>query len=57
MATRLGPSWLNRIQLLAGPTHTGRIGRWAVLVDRVNALEPVIEKTTDDELKTHIPCD
>ena len=52
MATRLGPSWLNRIQLLAGPTHTGRIGRWAVLVDRVNALEPVIEKTTDDELKT-----
>ena len=43
MATRLGPSWLNRVQQLAGPTHAGRLGRYAVLVDRVNALEPAIE--------------
>ena len=51
MATRLGPSWLNRVQQLAGPTHAGRFGRYAVLVDRINALEPAIEATTDDELK------
>ena len=40
MASRLGPSWLNRVQQLAGPTHAGRLGRYAVLVERVNALEP-----------------
>ena len=43
MASRLGPSWLNRVQQLAGPTHAGRLGRYAVLVDRINALEPAIE--------------
>ncbi len=51
MATRLGPSWLNRVQQLAGPTHAGRLGRYAVLVDRVNALEPAMEACSDDELK------
>src|SRR5579875_1864892 len=43
MAARLGPSWLNRVQQLAGPTHAGRLGRYAVLVDRINALEPAME--------------
>ena len=51
MASRLGPSWLNRVQQLAGPTHAGRLGRYAVLVDRVNALEPVLEACTPEELK------
>ncbi len=59
MATRLGPLWLNQVQQLAGPTYTGRFSRFAVLADRVNALEPAIEKCTDDELKVaaHMPCD
>jgi preprotein translocase subunit SecA len=51
MATRLGPSWLNRVQQLAGPTYTGRFSRYAVQVDRINALEAAIESTTDEELK------
>ena len=34
MASRLGPSWLNQVQQLAGPTHAGRFSRFAVLVDR-----------------------
>ena len=55
MATRLGPSWLNRVQQLAGPTHAGRLGRYAVLVDRVNALEPAMEACSDDELKARAP--
>ena len=43
MASRLGPSWLNRVQQLAGPTHAGRLGRYSVLVERINALEPALE--------------
>ena len=44
MATRLGPGWLNRVQQLAGPTHAGRLGRYAVLAERVNALELGLER-------------
>jgi preprotein translocase subunit SecA len=51
MANRLGPAWLNRVQQLAGPTYAGRFSRFAVLVERVNALEPAIERCTDEELK------
>jgi preprotein translocase subunit SecA len=51
MASRLGPSWLNRVQQLAGPTHAGRLGRYSVLVDRVNALEPMYEVLSPEELK------
>ncbi len=50
MANRLGPGWLNRVQQLAGPTHAGRLGRYAVQVERINALESVIEPLTDAEL-------
>jgi preprotein translocase subunit SecA len=50
MASRLGPSWLNRVQQLAGPTHTGRLGRFASMVDRVNALEPLLEVCTLEQL-------
>jgi preprotein translocase subunit SecA len=51
MATRLGPSWLNRMTQLAGPTHAGRMGRYALVVDRVNALEEELEKCSDEDLK------
>ncbi len=47
----LGPSWLNRVTQLAGPTHAGRLGRYSILVDRINALEKDLETCTDDELK------
>jgi preprotein translocase subunit SecA len=50
MANRLGPSWLNRVQQLAGPTHAGRLGRYAGMVDRVNALEPLLEVCTPEQL-------
>ncbi len=50
MSTRLGPMWLNRVQGLAGPTHTGRLSRFAVLADQVNALESLLEPETDAQL-------
>ena len=52
MASRLGPSWLKRVRQLAGPTHSGRLGHYALMVDRVNALEPMTESASDDELKS-----
>ena len=44
MASRLGPMWLNQVQQLAAPTHAGRLSRYAVLAEQVNALEPALEK-------------
>ena len=51
MASRLGPSWLNRVSQLAGPTHAGRLGRYSLLVDRINALEADLENSGLDDLK------
>jgi preprotein translocase subunit SecA len=51
MANRLGPSWLNRVGLLTGPTRTGRFSRYALLVERVNAMEPIFEALTNEELR------
>ena len=50
MASRLGPSWLSRVQQFAGPTHAGRMGRYSVLVERINALEPMYEVLSPEEL-------
>ena len=50
MVGRLGPKWLNQVQRLAGPTHTGRLSRYAVLAAQINALEPVLERESDAEL-------
>ena len=50
MSERLGPMWLNQVQQLAGPTHTGRLSRFALLADRINALEPLLEAETDAAL-------
>ena len=50
MANRLGPLWLNQVQRFAGPTHTGRLSKYAVLAERINALEPVLERETDAQL-------
>jgi preprotein translocase subunit SecA len=43
--------WLNRVQRFQGPTHTGRFSKYALLADRVNALEPGLEKETDEQLR------
>ncbi len=51
MASRLGPTWLNRVSQLAGPTHAGRLGRYSILVEKINALEPGLEGCTLEELK------
>jgi preprotein translocase subunit SecA len=52
MASRLGPNWLNRFSQLAGPTHAGRLGRYAILVDRINALEPLFEVLSPEQLQS-----
>jgi preprotein translocase subunit SecA len=51
MASQLGPKWLNRMQQIAAPTHGGRLSRFALLADQVNALEAGLEQETDDQLK------
>ncbi len=50
MASRLGPKWLNGVKSLAIPTHAGRLGRFAVIADEVNALEAGLERESDAEL-------
>jgi preprotein translocase subunit SecA len=52
MGNRLGPVWLNQMQQLAGPTHAGRLSRYALLAERINSLEPVLERESDAELST-----
>jgi preprotein translocase subunit SecA len=52
MATRLGPGWLNRVQQFAGPTHAGRLGRYAIYAEKVNALELSLEQCADADLKS-----
>ena len=50
MANRLGPTWLNRITQLTGPTSTGRLSKFALLVEQINELEPTFEAFTEAEL-------
>jgi preprotein translocase subunit SecA len=38
------------VKQLAGPTHAGRMGRYTILVDRINALEPMLETCTVEQL-------
>jgi len=42
--------WLNRMQRLAAPTHRGRFSRFALLAEAVNALEPALERESDEQL-------
>ena len=51
MASQLGPKWLNRVQQIATPTHAGRLSRYALLAEQVNALEAGLEKETEEQLK------
>ncbi len=51
MSSRLGPKWLNQVSSLALTTHAGRLGRFAILAEKVNALEPELEAETDAQLK------
>jgi preprotein translocase subunit SecA len=50
MGSRLGPKWLNQARRIAGPTHTGRLSKFAVLADQINALEPVLEGESNEQL-------
>ena len=61
MANRLGISWVNRVSQFSGPTNTGRFSKFALLVPKVNALEPEFEALSDAELRSQIarasaPC-
>lgn len=51
MSSRLGPKWLNHVSSMAGTTHAGRLSRYALLARKVNALEPVLEAESDEQLK------
>ncbi len=51
MASQLGPKWYNQVSRIAAPTHAGRLGRFALLAEQVNLLEPGLEAETDDQLK------
>ena len=51
MASRLGPKWLNQVSSLAVSTHAGRLGRYAVYAEKINALESTLEAETDMQLK------
>ena len=51
VASQLGPKWLNQVQQIAAPTHAGRLSRYALLADQINALEEGLEKETDEQLK------
>ncbi len=51
MASQLGPKWFNRVHQIATPTHGGRLSRYALLADQVNALEAGLEAETDEQLK------
>ena len=51
MTSRLGPEWFNRVQSLAVPTHAGKLGRYAVLAQKINALEAGLESESDEQLK------
>ena len=50
MSTQLGSNWLNRVRRYAGPTHAGRISRFALLVEKINALEKLYEALSDEQL-------
>jgi len=46
----LGPRWLNHLRAAFGQPAGRRLGRWALLVDKVNALEPELRKLSDTDL-------
>ncbi len=51
MASHLGPKWFHQVRRIAAPTQTGRLGRFALLAEQVNALEASFEQVPDEELK------
>jgi preprotein translocase subunit SecA len=50
MANRLGPKWLNQVKRVTGPSQSGRLANYSLVVAEVNGLEPELEKQTDAEL-------
>ena len=51
MANHLGPNWFHQVRRIAAPTQTGRLGRFALLAQQINALEPTFESDTDEQLQ------
>src|SRR5262245_63800821 len=52
MGNRLGVMWLNRVTQFTGPTNTCRFGKFALVAQRINDLEPSLEGLTDDEMRS-----
>ena len=50
MSSRLGSAWMNQVSKYAVGTYRGRFAKYAVICERVNALEPEYSKFTDKTL-------
>ncbi|RLT15376.1 MAG: preprotein translocase subunit SecA [Planctomycetota bacterium] len=50
MSSRLGTKWVNRVNQIAVGTYRSRFGKYAIIADQVNALEPEYSKFTDKRL-------
>ncbi|ADV63695.1 protein translocase subunit secA [Isosphaera pallida ATCC 43644] len=48
---RLSPLWLSRFQQWTRPTHQGKFARYCVIAHAVNAMEPQLERLSDQELR------
>jgi preprotein translocase subunit SecA len=51
MSNRLGSRWLNSVQQYGGPLHGARFSRFALLAEKVNALESMLEACTEAQLR------
>ncbi|MBI1325159.1 preprotein translocase subunit SecA [bacterium] len=51
MSSRLGSMWINRVNKYAVGTNRSRFGKYALICDQVNALEPEYSKFTEKQLK------
>ena len=51
MANSVGSQWFHQVAQIAGTSHTGRLSRFSLLAQKVNALEPELEALSDHDLK------
>ena len=51
MSSRLGSMWINRVNKFAVGTNRSRFGKYALICDQVNALEPEYSQFTEKQLR------
>ena len=50
MSNRLGTKWINQVNQIAIGSYRSRFGKYAIIAEQVNALEPEYSKFTDKQL-------